>query len=209
MNSFSCYDRSGKINIRNRRYMNASDINDRFTDPYSIISSEYWQDNIDKMLIKDDTRRYEERLRQKPTLLKKIGKRIFISHRQADKQKALEIANFLDQHKIEYWIDVLDPDLDNSQNNAITIANIIEMALLNCSHVIALLTDNSKGSQWIPYEFGRVKEKRLMVDNAATYKYRLSNSLPEYMLLSPLFDSNQKMLGWINSGKSKSINFIM
>ena len=202
MNSFSCYDDKGDINIIDDRYFNGSDMQGRNLDPFSMISSEYWQANFNQVLIKEDTRRYEERLGQKPNLLKKIGVRVFISHRQADKQKALDIAKFLEKNNVEYWIDVLDPDLANAEDNAIVVTNIIEMALLNCSHVIALMTNNSKGSQWIPYEFGRVKEKRLMVENAATYKYKLTNALPEYMLLSPILSSDNELLRWIKNRKS-------
>jgi hypothetical protein len=62
-------------------------------------------------------------------------------------------------------LDILDPKLKNMkqlnlspQDEAIAIASIIEMGLLNCLHVVATMTPQTRGSLWIPYEYGRVKD---------------------------------------------------
>src|SRR5882672_2540578 len=86
--------------------------------------------------------------------------RLFISHRQADEPYALAIAHLAQRHGFYFWLDILDPTLAvaGAQTDPRTIAIIIEMALLNCSHVIAVMTPNTKGSTWVPYEYGRVKK---------------------------------------------------
>ena len=73
---------------------------------------------------------------------------------------------------LEYWLDVHDPVLRLASAAlppgrpvyAITVAGIIEMALLNCTHVIAAHTPppntSWRPSQWIPYELARRQEGR-------------------------------------------------
>jgi hypothetical protein len=75
--------------------------------------------------------------------------RVFVSHRMVDAAYAERIAWLASQKAgLEYWLDVHDPVLrlagtalpSGHPVYAITIAAIIEMALLNCTHVIAAHT---------------------------------------------------------------------
>ena len=91
--------------------------------------------------------------------------RLFVSHRKADKDCALRIAEIAAQNGFAYWVDVLDPDLQALSKSTIAgsliplvTACIIEMALINCTHVIACMTPHSRGTLWIPYEYGRITE---------------------------------------------------
>ncbi len=74
----------------------------------------------------------------------------------------------------DIWIDVLDPYLTSvatvsNFKNAVATAIIVEMALLNCSHVLAVMTDNTSGSFWVPYEYGRIKERIPFADNVTAW----------------------------------------
>jgi hypothetical protein len=101
--------------------------------------------------------------------------RIFISHRQSDRLAALKTARIVSQCGFDFWLDILDPrllhlsGLPASVPVGVAMAAVIEMALLNCTHVIALRTLQSKGSAWIPYEFGRVKAKTFRSDQAGSW----------------------------------------
>ena len=126
-------------------------------------------------------------------------KRVFISHKMEDKGIAIALAKRLDSHGISYWLDVLDPQLSqvnkvSSENKAIVIANIIELGLLNCTAVVAILTNNSCNSQWIPYEYGRVKEPKLQVDNAYALTHGLTNPIPAYMYLGKIYKSESSLM---------------
>ena len=50
------------------------------------------------------------------------------------------------------------------------------------------MTDNTKGSQWVPYEYGRVKEAAPVALNAAfwwdTTTLKKLEDLPEYLRLA-------------------------
>src|SRR5262245_33482396 len=85
--------------------------------------------------------------------------RVFISHRQIDEKRARRIAWLAWDERFDYWLDVVD--LDPARNKQVKIlekrlgrkltdieksiltAAIIEMALLNCTHVLAVMTDNT------------------------------------------------------------------
>jgi hypothetical protein len=49
----------------------------------------------------------------------------------------------------------------------VLIAATIEIALLSCTHVIALHTVDSLKSRWLPYELGRAKARSIMSTQAA------------------------------------------
>src|SRR5271165_4687046 len=107
--------------------------------------------------------------------------RVFVSHRRADAPYAERIA-WLASRKagLEYWLDVHDPVLrlasvalpPGHPVYALTVAAIIEMALRNCTHVIAAHTPpppntSWRPSQWIPYELARAKAGSVISRQAA------------------------------------------
>src|SRR5205823_13123760 len=52
---------------------------------------------------------------------------------------------------------------------AVLTAGIIEMALLNSTHVVSMQTTHAHRSRWVPYEFGRAKERHPLATNAASW----------------------------------------
>jgi hypothetical protein len=132
-------------------------------------------------------------------------KRVFISHRQSDARYAERIAYLATQCNFEYWLDVHDPTLKiaNGINilkpkKSILIAGIIEMALINCSHVMAVMTTKTKGSQWVPYEYGRIADVPGVYDACAWQDPSLID-VPGYMYLRPRLHDRKSIDGWFKS----------
>ena len=137
--------------------------------------------------------------------------RAFVSHRQHDEDLALRVAWIVNQARFQFWIDSLDPKLQYVTRGGrpipqglkpVVIASLIELALLNCSHVIALLTPNSRGSLWIPYEYGRVKRARVAHTRRAAVW--LSPKIdpkddPEYTLLAIRTAVEPEISHWLQS----------
>jgi hypothetical protein len=131
--------------------------------------------------------------------------RVFISHRQKDAAEALRVAQLVQQCGYDYWLDILNPELLNipamalpEQAEAVAMASVIEMGLLNCSHVIALITPNTKGTLWIPYEYGRVKEPAPVALQAACWVHRdYTDPLPEYLRLGPVHYTEDSIQAWL------------
>ena len=86
--------------------------------------------------------------------------RIFIAHLEADRLVALKMARVVSECGFHFWLDVLDPKVKRLAGLApaietmVTTSAVIEMAMLNCTHVIAL-----NHSPWIDYAFGRLRTR--------------------------------------------------
>lgn len=149
------------------------------------------------------------RLRHPQTPYYKNGcPRLFISHRQIDKNYALRIAQLSQKKKFAYWVDVLDPNLQSLQAFNVSerllpliTACIIEMALINCTHVIACMTVETRGSLWLPYEYGRVTELPINTKKATAWLHPnlMQKNFPEYMLLGESFKLESEIESWLET----------
>lgn len=132
--------------------------------------------------------------------------RLFISHQRADEQLALTVRSLAKAAGFEVWLDVLDPALLDlagqplsSDQYAVALASIIEIALLNSTHVIAIVTEASAASRWIPYEYGRVKDPQILSQAVAAYMVPgKKGSLAEYMHLGEICKTDVEVQAWLN-----------
>src|SRR5262249_36624209 len=84
-------------------------------------------------------------------------------------------------------------------------AAIIEMALINCTHVVALMTQRTAGSQWVPYEYGRIDRGGRAKDPATAYCVTASikiTDLPEYLHLAPIHKLESEIRLWFRAEKA-------
>jgi hypothetical protein len=187
----------------NERYTNVKDILGESVGIENFVGTRQWADFRDEKLIVD-SKSYGDLLDKKAKRFDGTENRVFISHKQEDKDIAISLAKELDKHGIKYWLDVLDPELSQIANDEIAMANIIELALLNCNHLVAIMTDNSCLSTWIPYEYGRVMEKRLNINQAIALKHNLTNTLPGYMKLGKSAGNSPDLIRILQSSINKS-----
>jgi len=137
--------------------------------------------------------------------------RVFVSHRQVDEDAALRVAWLAAQENFDYWLDITDLGLwslllPNSIWKEILLAAIIEMALLNCTHVIAVMTSNTAGSQWVPYEYGRRKPRRPVTNEVSCWWDHTSlglTSLPGYVFLAPVHGNEAEIRKWLYDERRK------
>ncbi|PTU01487.1 toll/interleukin-1 receptor domain-containing protein [Pseudomonas sp. HMWF031] len=107
--------------------------------------------------------------------------KIFISHQQQDANPALLVKTHLKQrHNIECYLDVIDPFLKRGEE----IADHVRRELAKCSHLLAIVSDATKGSWWVPWEIGVATEKDYPL---ATYGTNVT--LPEYLMKWPYLKS--------------------
>lgn len=130
---------------------------------------------------------------------------IFISHRQVDLLTAIRLANIALKEGFEVWLDVWDPDLTVLDKmglpknvQSILLACIVEMGLINCTHVLACLTAHTKGSFWVPYEYGRIADVTLNYQPACAYiDPGFATQLPEYLYLGRLAHNDTAAAAWM------------
>jgi hypothetical protein len=80
-------------------------------------------------------------------------------------------------------------------------ARIIEMALLNSTHVIALITTNTAGSKWVPYEYGRAKDSSMYSLKAGCW---IASNVPrvdigDYLRLGVMTSDDPGITQWLTS----------
>lgn len=137
--------------------------------------------------------------------------RLFISHRQIDLPYALRIAQLAQMKKFEFWLDVFDPLLNYVTYNmspgiirSLLTACIIEMALINCTHVIACMTPNSRGTLWQPYEYGRITLVPRNSQRAAAWlhPHLAMKDFPKYMLLGEITYKEAEIEKWLENERT-------
>jgi hypothetical protein len=84
---------------------------------------------------------------------------------------------------------------------SIFTAALIEMGLLDCTNVIAAMTANTKGSQWVPYEYGHLKTATLPTMNVASWwdttTIPKEEDLPGYLHLAPILKKESAIRSWL------------
>jgi hypothetical protein len=156
------------------------------------------------------------------TFLKAIGKLnlkpiacVFISHQRKDTGKGERIACLAEHHALSCWLDVLDPNLarvnalpPNDPRRSVLIAATIEIALLSCTHVIAVHTDNSLVSRWVPYELGRAKARQVAALNAAGWlaARQDASTCGDYVQLAVMTRDEPAVARWLVDAGGKPNN---
>src|SRR6185369_4061960 len=85
---------------------------------------------------------------------------VFLSHRTADDAKAQALAARLKiRHNISCYLDHFDPAAVTTK----AITDLLVGRINLCTHLMALITDQTVGSWWVPFEIGvaRQGDKRI------------------------------------------------
>jgi hypothetical protein len=131
---------------------------------------------------------------------------VFISHRRGavDERYACRVAQIADAEGLDVWLDLLVPFPAIGLGQlpavaALAIACTIEMGLLNSTCLAAILTSNTDGSRWVPYEYGRVREDRLLAENVCAWlaPEMRTRSLAEYLYLAARHTAEVDLRSWL------------
>ncbi|MGR5151221.1 toll/interleukin-1 receptor domain-containing protein [Photobacterium swingsii] len=118
---------------------------------------------------------------------------VFISHRHSDTQQALQISRFLKENGIESYLDVLDAE--SQQTNDIT--TVITKNIAKCTHLIAVMSEDTARSWWVPFEIG---EATIIDRRIASYRIGYSK-LPEYLEQWPQMTSPLHLQSFVRAYK--------
>lgn len=77
--------------------------------------------------------------------------KFFISHKQEDAYIANRIANELHALNISFYLDLLDFHITRSGKE---LTDHIKANLNDCTDIIVIISQNTKLSQWVPFEVG-------------------------------------------------------
>lgn len=127
--------------------------------------------------------------------------KVFVSHQRADSELAAAVAGRLRlHHSIECYLDLIDPDSGSKGDD---LGEHIRDELGKCTQLMAVVSSNTKGSWWVPWEIGVATEKDQPI---ATYAGD-NSALPEYLKKWPYLRSNHDLDIYAQTAKAAEQNF--
>jgi len=118
---------------------------------------------------------------------KKLGIRcVFISHQKKDSRSCKLIADYLLASGIDVYFDEYDDDLriSNQTGNSKGVVDAIKKGIQKSSHMLCVLSMNTLGSKWVPFEIGYGFETTDL--GVLTLKNVPDKEVPDYIKTAPL-----------------------
>lgn len=122
---------------------------------------------------------------------------VFISYRHTDREYAISIDQRLKTAGIKTYLDVLD---EESQQSTDEITNIITQRMRECTHLIAVISDDTSKSWWVPFEIG---EATFAENRITTFQLNIADEmLPSYLKKWPKINYLFQIDSFIQSYKN-------
>jgi hypothetical protein len=122
--------------------------------------------------------------------------KVFLSHQSSDTLLAQQIARRLQQvHSIDSYLDVIDPYIGRPGED---LAAHIRAEMGKCTQLLAVVSDATKSSQWVPWEIGVASEKDYPL---ATYSSS-SATPPEFLRKWPYLRSDYDLDRYATASKA-------
>lgn len=128
---------------------------------------------------------------------------VFISHSRHDKEKAHEVAQTLNSSNVDYHFDENDEELQlaDEQGDHLKVVQCIENGLKTCAHFLGLITKNTRGSWWVPYEIGnangRSRHCAHLIDKDVLEQ-------PSYLKAAEILPDKESPRQWLPSETTKT-----
>jgi hypothetical protein len=127
--------------------------------------------------------------------------KVFISHQKADSVLAGNISAYLRaNHQIDSYLDLIDPNASQAVDQ---LGEYLRNEMGKCTQLMAVVSENTKGSWWVPWEIGVATEKDHPIatfagDNA---------ELPTYLKKWPYLKTNNDLDAYAKASKEAVSQF--
>jgi hypothetical protein len=110
---------------------------------------------------------------------------VFLSHKKEDGTKTLQIEAYLKGKGVTCYVDAFDPELQTTDDITATLMKRIRL----CSHLMAVVSEYTKESWWVPFEIGVASDadKRISSYQVTTVQ------LPDFLRKWPILDSQSDL----------------
>jgi hypothetical protein len=127
--------------------------------------------------------------------------KVFISHQQADALLAIDVARHLKAvHGIESYLDVIDPNFDSTGD---ALADHVRAELGKCNLLLAVVSQATRASWWVPWEIGIATEKDFPL---ATFSGG-ETAIPEYLRKWPYLRNDVDLDLYAQAAKAAAQQF--
>lgn len=107
---------------------------------------------------------------------------VFVSHKNSDSARAAEVAKALKEAGHTVYLDVID---DGRLRNGRELSDYLRECLTKCDSLIAVISNATQSSWWVPWEIGVATEKDYPLSSYVTD----GTSPPEYLRKWPVLRS--------------------
>ena len=123
---------------------------------------------------------------------------IFISHRKIDAPAAREVAQTLLDADFTIYFDERDECLAgaNEETDPDRVLRCIDAGLTRSTHLLGLVTENTRGSWWVPYEIGATRARSR---DCAFLVGKEVKVLPAYMKVARVLKDRSELKEWLPS----------
>ena len=126
--------------------------------------------------------------------------RVFLSHRMADTDVTREIAEYFEFHELHYYFDENDEVLKNlvacGHSNDMALVESIDRGIAHSSHLLAVLSNRTMGSWWVPYEIGMARANKIPLAHLLLPSIE-PRMVPEYLRLYPQLWTPDDLFEWL------------
>lgn len=136
---------------------------------------------------------------------------VFLSHKKEDKKECQEIAKYLKNAGIDYYLDAEDLSLQyaSSVNDPIKITESIKKGIRESTHMMVVVSEKTYSSQWVPFEVGyghasvldqnrtKFKDDRIKL-SVLTLKDISENTLPDYLQVGYVIKGTKSLNEYIS-----------
>lgn len=109
---------------------------------------------------------------------------VFISHRSTDSDQATFVYCYLTTHGVQCYIDKLDETLQSTDN----ITDVILTRIKQCSHMMAIVSQQTSGSWWVPFEIGVATDSDRRISSFRAINVDLPHFLSKWPVLKDKHD---------------------
>ncbi len=135
--------------------------------------------------------------------------KVFISHTTSDDVVARKVYNRLTKvHEIDCYIDDIDIELAKNRGKS-SITPLLVKRLRECDTLLAVVTENTKNSWWVPFEIGTAREIPMIISSFTNLSepsiYSFQNVLPEYLLEWPRLRTDEDIDAFAVAYKKRNL----
>lgn len=99
--------------------------------------------------------------------------KVFVSHKKEDSEAATRVAARLRLNNAEVYLDVIDTSKPRGED----LTDYLRDKLAQCTHLMAVVSEVTKTSWWVPWEIGVATERRYPLATFGAGRCEL----PEYL----------------------------
>lgn len=132
---------------------------------------------------------------------------VFLSHKREDKYACKEIAEYLKNAGIDYYLDEEDSKLQyaSSIGDPLKITESIKDGIKNSTHMIVVVSEKTYKSQWVPFEVGYGHASILNQEKLASKEDRIKLSVLTLIDIAEKSLPDYLQVGYVIKG-TKSLN---